>query len=140
MNNALLETGYTFKLPSYFLKHLFFATDIVPNVQMHASNSFEMGKVIIWKREFSDNKNRWRKNIGIASSQNVALTLMNSCTWQEIKMIWRYIFGKARCEFSPRLRVQWYFRQILFNNFFFIFKTCGREIDFEYVKFQFYEM
>lgn len=57
MNNALLETGYTFKLPSYFLKHLFFATDIVPNVQMHASNSFEMGKVIIWKREFSDNKN-----------------------------------------------------------------------------------
>lgn len=30
----------------------------VPNVKMHASNSFEGGKVIIWEQEFWDKKKK----------------------------------------------------------------------------------
>lgn len=47
----------------------------VPNVKMHASNSFEGGKVIIWKQEFWDTKKKIEDTDdgnGIASSQNVA--------------------------------------------------------------------
>lgn len=31
----------------------------VPNVKMHASNSFEGGKVVIWKQEFWDETEEW---------------------------------------------------------------------------------
>lgn len=102
MNNALLATGYTFKLPSYFLKHFFGGPLMfVPNVKMHASNSFEGGKVVIWKQEFWDKKNRryWRMVLVLRQVKMLHKPCnyvhLNSYSWQEIKMNWKIYFWQS---------------------------------------------